>query len=164
MIDKNNLNGWSLSEEAVEWILKNIPKYSTILELGSGTGTIELCKNYNVWSIEHNKDWIGLSKKSNYIYSPLKSYLHSNKSYIWYNDSFLKKLPKDYQLLIIDGPPGDIRGNFIYFNRYFKKDIPILIDDTNRLVDKKLAEDLSKIMNKEILEIKGYEKEMIVLV
>ena len=33
--NKKNLDGWAIPIEAFKWILENIPKGSTILELGS---------------------------------------------------------------------------------------------------------------------------------
>ena len=54
-----NLDGWVIAPELYNWIRENIKDGSTILELGSGTGTIELCKHYTVYSVEHDKKWIG---------------------------------------------------------------------------------------------------------
>ena len=75
------------------------PKNSTILELGSGTGTIELVKHYTVYSIEHQKQWVGEASRSNYIYAPLKTY---GGVFNWYDNHYLNNLPKDYDLLLID--------------------------------------------------------------
>ena len=54
-----NLNGWNIGENLYEWIIDNIEPNKTILELGSGTGTIELVKHYNVFSVEQRICWIG---------------------------------------------------------------------------------------------------------
>ena len=86
--NKRNLNGWALPEEAFEWIIKNIPHGSTIVELGSGSGTKELVKFYNVFSVEQNIEWVGKEPKTNYIYAPLKDG--------WYDESVFDKLPADY--------------------------------------------------------------------
>ena len=43
------------------WIKENLPHNSTILEFGSGTGTKELVKNYQVTSIEHSKEWLDIA-------------------------------------------------------------------------------------------------------
>jgi hypothetical protein len=40
-IDYTNLDGWSIGSEMMDWILTNIKKEFTILEFGSGKGTIE---------------------------------------------------------------------------------------------------------------------------
>lgn len=163
--NKENLDGWSIPREAFEWIYENLPHGSTILELGSGNGTKELVKYYNVVSIEENKKWVDVVPESKYIYAPLKEYENSNThSCCWFDDSCLTQLPKDYDLLIIDGPVGNNRGNFVHFMEYFKKDVPYVIDDTNRGIDKEMALHLSEQLNKKPLEIKGWEKEMIILI
>lgn len=158
-INESNLNGGALGVEAVEWILANIKHGSTILELGSGTGTIELCKFYNVISVEHDKEWIGISD-AKYIHAPLK--LHGNKGY-WYDKKQLKSLPKDYNLLIIDGPIGANRVNFLDFTNLFRSDVPVLIDDTHREIDREMAVNLSLQWNKNVKEYYGYEKSFITL-
>lgn len=163
--NKQNLNGWALPEEAVEWIYKNIPKGSTILELGSGDGTKELVKYYKVYSVEENEKWLNVVPESTYIYGPIKSY-SNNKPHTrgWFNDSVIEELPKEYDLLIIDGPTGNNRVNFLNFYEHFRNDVPIVIDDTQRGGDRLMAIEVAKLMNKEIIEIKGHEKEMMILV
>ena len=80
-----------------------------------------------------------------------------------YDDDKLNNLPKEYDLLIIDGPVGNNRGNFIHFIDKFKKDIPYVIDDTQREGDRKMALNLAERLNKKHLEIKGWQKQMIIL-
>jgi hypothetical protein len=164
--NKKNLNGWALPEEVFEWLINNIKQGSTILELGSGNGTKELVKFFNVYSVEQEKKWVGVEPKSTYIYSPLKKYddmiPHSSG---WYDVDILKnELPKKYDLLIIDGPVGNNRGNFIKFYDFFDMTVPIIIDDTNRDGDKRMALKIAKDFNKNIIEIKGHEKEMMILI
>jgi len=162
--NEKNLDGWAIPIEAFKWILENIPKGSTILELGSGNGTKELVKYYNVISIEENEKWVNVVPESTYIYSPLKEYSFVNKhSCCWYDDDKLNNLPKEYDLLIIDGPVGNNRGNFIHFMDKFKKDVPYVIDDTQREGDRKMALNLAERLNKKHLEIKGWQKQMIIL-
>lgn len=162
--NEKNLDGWAIPREAFEWIYNNIPHGSKILELGSGNGTKELVKYYSVFSIEENEKWVGVVPTSNYIYSPLKQYPNANKhSCCWYDVDYLKDLPKDYDLIIIDGPVGNNRGNFIHFKELFKSDVPYVIDDTNREGDKKMALQLAESLGKEFIEIKGWQKEMIIL-
>ena len=163
--NKENLDGWALPREAFEWINENLPHGSTILELGSGNGTKELVKYYNVISLEEDKKWVDVVPESNYIYSPLEKCENPvENSCCWYGEDSLKKIPKEYDLLIIDGPKGYNRGNIKNFIHLFKSDIPIIIDDTQRGIDKEMALHLSKQLNKKPLEIKGWEKEMIILI
>jgi hypothetical protein len=159
-----NLDGWAIPKEAFEWIYNNLPHGSTILELGSGNGTKELVKYYNVISIEENEKWLDVVPESKYIYAPLKEYPFSNAhSCCWYDDSCLSELPDKYDLLIIDGPVGNNRSNFLHFMSFFKTNIPYVIDDTNRGGDREMAIKISKILNKEINEIEGWQKNMMIL-
>lgn len=162
--NENNLDGWSIPREAFEWIYDNVLHGSEVLELGSGNGTKELVKYYNVWSVEDNKKWLNYVDESNYIYAPLKKYNFANEhSYGWYDDSCLQELPSNYDLLIVDGPVGNNRGNFIHFYEYFKRDIPYVIDDTHRSGDREMALKLANILEKTIYEINGWQKEMVIL-
>jgi len=145
---ENNLydgkeNGFAICLKTFEWIKKKLKENSTILELGSGYGTIELCKYYNVYSVEHNKNFLNLSK-SNYIYAPFP------KNYSWYNRIDLEnKLPKKYDLLLIDGPPGKDRINILNNLDLFDLENPIiLVDDINRHDDMKILMEISKICNR----------------
>ena len=81
----------SISKELYDYILANLPKGSTILELGSGKGTARLFENYTVYSIEHSKKWLN-RYGSNYIYAPIKNG--------WYDIEAIKKdIPDHYDLL-----------------------------------------------------------------
>lgn len=162
--NEKNLDGWAIPKEAFEWIYKNIPHGSTIVELGSGNGTKELVRYYNVVTVEENEKWVNVVKEAKYIYSPLKEYDKVvPHSCCWYNDDMLSELPSEYDLLIIDGPVGNNRGNFVHFIEHFRSDVPIIIDDTNRGGDKKMALDVAEKLNKNITEIIGWEKEMMIL-
>lgn len=159
--NSKNLNGWAIPTEAFEWICENLPKDSTILELGSGNGTKELVKYFKVYSIEHDEKWLNKVKKSNYIHAPLKEYADE---YQWYDIDFLNDLPENYDLLIIDGPIGLDRINILYFLDKFKPNVPYIIDDTNREADNVMAIEIAERLNKTIIEIKGHQKEMMILI
>ena len=161
MINKKNLGGWAIGESTLKWIMDNYSEGSNILELGSGTGTIELCKYYNVTSVEHNKKYLNLSN-SKYIYAPIKNY----GKYEWYDKEIIIEKIKnlDYDLILVDGPPGTIgRDGFLHNINIFNTNKKIIIDDTQRDPEKKLAEDLSKILNKEKLLIVDGNKSFTVL-
>ena len=66
MINKSNLNDCAISEEMYAWLEENLPKGSTILEFGSGTGTIELTKRYTVYSVEQSIEYVGVNNVSKY--------------------------------------------------------------------------------------------------
>ena len=160
--NKRNLNGWAIGQRLFEWILNNVPKESTILELGSGRGTSELVKFYTVFSVEQDERWVGREPKSNYIHAPLVSY-GNNK---WYDVNVMcNLLPETYGLLLIDGPKGKNRKNLIDHQHLFKHDgIPVVVDDTDRKWDKWLVDKLAHTWNKNIhLEIEDGRKKSTIL-
>ena len=81
---------------------------------------MELIKYWNVYSVEENHNWATvMSCHNNYIYAPLKDN--------WYDLDELKHwLPKEYDLIIIDGPKGSW-GNPIRTGFYKNKDLFNLI-------------------------------------
>jgi len=138
----------SITEETFELIKSLLPEGKTILELGSGYGTEQLSKHYKLFSVEHNPNWVG-KYNSTYIYCPL---INQDKSEFeqWYNiDLVLEELPKDYDLLLVDGPPSDFRRtNFINHITKFNKEAIWVFDDLQREYDlityKKVCEMLEK--------------------
>ena len=68
----SNLGGLAICQGVFSWIMSNLPEGSTILEFGSGRGTIELTKYYNVYSVEQDSKWLGLAEKAEYIHAPIK--------------------------------------------------------------------------------------------
>lgn len=134
-------SGWSIGEVLFQWIVDNIKKGDTIVELGSGEATKELAKRYDVYSIEHDPIWMDNAKKAHYIYAPIKRG--------WYDPRPIKKgLPKEYSLLLVDGPPGGIgREGILKYINLFRDDIPIIIDDLHRRPEQEIFEELVKRYN-----------------
>lgn len=153
----SNLGGWAICEGLFNWIRKNIPEGSTILEFGSGRGTIELTKYYKVYSVEQDSQWVGLAEKSNYIYAPIKDG--------WYDiDILLAELPENYDLILVDGPKGSgNRSGLSSRWNNFNIDVPIIMDDTNRVNERNFALETSRVLNKNIEFISGNRKEFAVL-
>jgi len=151
------ISEWSMDKEIYNWIRRNIPKGSTILELGSGKSTIDLAKDYRVYSVEHDKEWLNLTDKAKYIYAPIKDG--------WYDIDVLKEeLPTKYDLIIVDGPPGYIGRKGFYENlKLFNTKVPILFDDTNRGMEKQLLENVSKKLRKKYVEYNTSNKKFAVL-
>lgn len=146
-----NLNGWAISTELFNWMLENIPKGSTILELGSGRGTSELVKHYNVYSVEHDDRWLNLVPLSNYIYAPIVDG--------WYDVNALEQqLPKEYDVLLIDGPPAEKRVGVLKYLHLFRTDVPIIVDDSNRKLDATIVSHLTSDGTKKTIVIKSKEK------
>ena len=42
------LGGWAISEQCFEWMIANVPAGSKVLEFGSGMGTGELVKHFDM--------------------------------------------------------------------------------------------------------------------
>ena len=101
--------GWMLPDEVMSWIFVNIPKGSTILEFGSGQGSVKLSMHYDLISVEHNEEWIGLSS-GEYIHAEIIENPISKRfgQKGWYDPKKLLDLPSFVDVIIIDGPPGDV--------------------------------------------------------
>ena len=153
----SNLNDWAISEEMYSWIKQEIPEGKTILEFGSGTGTIELTKHYKVYSVEQNQKWIGLAPDSNYIHAPLKEE--------WYDpDIVFSKIPKEYDLIIVDGPMGqNLRSGIDKYWDKFNTNVPLLFDDTHKKKDRDHALYVANLLKKEWREVKGWQKSFIIV-
>lgn len=157
MINKSNLNDFAISEEMYAWLEENLPEGSTILEFGSGTGTIELTKKYTVYSVEQSEKFVGLAPLSNYIHAPLVDH--------WYDaDIVFKNIPKEYDLLLVDGPGGsEYRHNMARHWDKLNTNIPIIFDDTHRGYEIKFAKETAERFNKQIEIIPGHQKSFAVL-
>lgn len=139
-VDKSVFGGTSIDYDCFLEIRKRLGEGKTLLELGSGRTTAELCKFYKVYSVEHNEKWCGLSE-STYIHAPLTEY--EGLEYKWYNVDVLKKeLPKEYDLILVDGCKAGkkrptARHGFYHFLHLFniKKDTVIIFDDVHRKAD-----------------------------
>jgi len=153
----NKISEWSMDKEMYNWIRRNVPRGGTILELGSGKSTIDLEKDYRVYSVEHSKEWLNLSPKSRYIYAPIRKG--------WYDIDVLKReMPIHYNLIIVDGPPGYIGRKGFYENlKLFNTKVPILFDDTNRKAEKGLLEKVAKKLRTKYTEYNVSNKKFAVL-
>jgi hypothetical protein len=147
--------GFLMCNEIHEWIEKNLPKGSTILELGSGKGTARMVKNYNVYSIEHSQKWMN-RYGSNYIYAPIKDG--------WYDiDSIKNSIPDHYDLLLIDGPPRKIDGKKVGRRPFgdhldlFNTDVTIIVDDADRGREMKLLRSMKEKLGRDYKVIKGHD-------
>ena len=122
---------WSISKQLFDHICTILPEGSTILELGSGWASGEFSKHYTVYSIEHDRYWLG-KYDTNYIYAPIKNR--------WYDSNVLKKsLPVHYDLILVDGPPELIgREGFYTFLNLFDTSAIIIFDDIHRKKDRDL--------------------------
>ncbi len=150
-----SFGGFAIDEELFLYIKEILPKGKTILELGSGEGTAELAKYWNIHSIEDNKEWL-YKYDSAYIHAPLKKHKLVKKlpGDVWYNANILRQelLPLEYDLLLIDGPCREnaSRAGFIKYKSLFNLDVPIIFDDVNRTKDWDVAVRLASILRRPI--------------
>ena len=138
--------GWAISQELFDWLDANVKHGSTILELGSGKGTAELVKLWEVYSVEHDLEWVGKVKGSHYLHAPLvDGWYHPNKV-----NSLIKQI--DCDVVIIDGPPSaQGRGNFIRHMGLFNPAVPWVFDDMHRLPDLRSAAKVAKARDAQLV-------------
>ena len=139
---------WMLPSSVFEWIEENIPFGSTILEFGSGEGTKRLSVNYDIYSVEHNPEWLGFAK-SKYIYAPIHLSDKFPGEIGWYEINRIKEnLPSKIELMIIDGPNGKIgRSGLLEHTGIFSWDFPVIIDDLHRENEYLFSQELSRKCN-----------------
>ena len=140
---------FQIDEAIIATIRLLAKKGSTIVELGSGTGTKILSSEYTVYSVEDNEEWIGHCEKANYIHAPLIE-LESNRRLRWYDPEILKQsLPEHYSLLLVDGPFGENgRDGLLTHLDIFDSEIPIVIDDTLRSHECRIAREMAFLLNR----------------
>ena len=131
-------DGWSLPDVTIDWIIKNIPKNSRILEFGSGMGSVELAGHFEMYSIEHDEEWLNKSKQVNYIHAPLQE---TEDGMEWYDSEIVTNILKEpFDAIIIDGPPASIGRKEICNYLEFMREVPIIIvDDTQRDEEHEIA-------------------------
>jgi hypothetical protein len=138
----------SLSPQLLMAIMKNVPEGAILLELGSGRMTEFLNRFYTVWSIEHDEAYLN-KYHDRYIHAPLVDYFGGVKypeCTTWYDPEVLKaQLPKDYDAILVDGPPGGGgRGGFDTYFDLFKQDVPLFFDDVQRNSELHLVRNIAK--------------------
>lgn len=127
---------WMMPNEIYNWLVENVEEGSTILEFGSGHGSITLAKRYDLISIEHNKEWIGISD-SRYIHAKITENAVSseNNQLGWYELSPILEViqTNTIAVFIIDGPPGNIgRHGFLSLLESIPENAIFIVDDLHR--------------------------------
>ena len=141
--------GWMLPNEAFSWIEERIPSGAVVIEFGSGDGSVRLSERFELYSVEHNEDWLHKSK-STYVHAPIvtNSVSTSRNEEGWYDESCFDELPLEAHLLIIDGPPGIIgRSGILNHLTRLPKLQHILVDDVDREAEHSLMIDLEAHFN-----------------
>jgi len=140
MTDIFQFGGWAISKQLFDWLLEALPEKSTLLELGSGSGTEQLARHFRMISVEHDPDFVG-RHDSTYIHAPIVNG--------WYDPVIiadaLARLSIPYDLLLIDGPPQGIgRAGILRHLALFDLTKPLVLDDVHRAPERQLLDELAK--------------------
>lgn len=135
---------------AVGGYLEEVAHWATatpgpVLEIGSGLTTLILGvlagrRNLPVWTLEHHPEYFrqtgaklrrcGLTNV-HLIFAPLRDY----GEFCWY-DPPLDELPREFSLVVADGPPGDVKGGRFgllpVLRSHLTPQVVILLDDAER--------------------------------
>ena len=155
--------GWSINRNCYDAIRCILPEGSTILEFGSGAVSFELAKNYKVFSIENDKEYLNKYLNVNYIHAPIKDIKPVSfclQHTRWYDKSVIKKklVEIKYDLLLIDGPGPSKKGDLsqgrtpIYkYRDLINWEKPVILDDTHRALEWLITNRLSSFAVKKVL-------------
>ncbi|WP_303925018.1 class I SAM-dependent methyltransferase, partial [Draconibacterium sediminis] len=148
----------------LELIKENKP--ATIVECGSGLSTLVggyLAKNKIIKqfiSVEHDKQFheatladlkeYGLEKYVTLVHTPLKSIYIDGEEWLWYDTDIIETKINEIDILLVDGPPGQLQKNSRYpaiplLKKYFNNNTRIILDDSHR-------SDEQEIINKWLVE------------
>jgi len=154
---------WTIAPDFAKFLADYIIKHrpETIVSLGSGSSDIiigrclQLAGNGVLYSLEHLDkyysstknmiDYYKLNDTVKLIKAPLNnSYSENGRIWQWY-DFFPNGSFEKIDLLIVDGPPGNVQAESRYpavpkLNKYIKKGSVILLDDGRRDEEKKIAQ------------------------
>jgi hypothetical protein len=143
---------------AVGGYLEEVARFATeargpVLEIGSGLTTLILGalvarRGIPVWTLEHHPEFFGQTEETlktlgltnvHLTLSPLRDY----GEFCWY-DPPLDALPRDFSLVVADGPPGDVKGGrfglFPILRSHFAPGVVVLLDDAERPREKAVLE------------------------
>ncbi len=121
------LGAWSLDAADLEYLLHLIEarELREVVELGAGAGTLALADvlaraGGRLTSVEHDAAWAervrealgseGLAGVAHVILAPLGPHPLAAPGAQWYSEEALAELPRDIDLLVVDGPPGNLPG------------------------------------------------------
>lgn len=124
-----------------------------VLEIGSGLTTLILGalvarRGIPVWTLEHHPEYFGHTSETlkslgltnvHLTFAPLRDY----GEFCWY-DPPLDELPRDFSLVVADGPPGDVKGGRFgllpILRSHFAAGVVVLLDDAERPREKAVLE------------------------
>jgi hypothetical protein len=133
-------------EEVARWATE---ARGPVLEIGSGLTTLIVGallgrRGLPVWTLEHHPEYFRYTDQNVQRYgltnvhlklAPLRDY----GEFCWY-DPPLDELPRDFGLVIADGPPGDVKGGRFgllpVLQSHFAPGVVVLLDDAERAQEK----------------------------
>lgn len=133
-------------EEVTRWASE---ARGPVLEIGSGLTTLILGsvvgrRGFPVWTLEHHAEFFRNTEARLQRYNlnnvhltlaPLRDY----GDFYWY-DPPLEELPRDFSLIVADGPPGDVKGGRFgllpVLRSHFANGAVVLLDDAERPPEK----------------------------
>jgi predicted O-methyltransferase YrrM len=156
------MRGWPASPDFILRLINVIfeTKPKTILDVGSGVTSliagycIEKIGSGKVVSLDHDEKYYnitksniekhGLEKVIELNFAPLREYDINNKKWLWYDNEFTK-IYNNFDLIIVDGPPGSIQKLSRYpvlhiMQKNMAKDVTIILDDGKRPEEKEIVE------------------------
>jgi len=149
-INYKNLGDASIETGLVQWMVRNIDAGSKVVELGSGSGSKEIVKGFELLSIEHNEKY--LKSNDNTVHAPLMDG--------WYDTDKIPDIKKGVKAYLIDGPPArqsDRRKLLDHINLFNKKAI-FIMDDVNRSDEMEMAKEIEKVLGRKMTIHKGVKK------
>jgi glycosyltransferase involved in cell wall biosynthesis len=165
-------NPWVVLQDFIQHFIELVKenKPSTIVECGSGLTTLVggyMVKNKIIKhfiSIEHEEQFYEatlndlkkhtLEKYVTLLYAPLKRISINGEEWFWYNTDRFETTINQIDILLVDGPPGQIQKHSRYpafplLKKFFHKNIVVVLDDSDRTDEK-------EIINRWLLENPGF--------
>ncbi len=159
----NELGGWAIEEDLVDLVDSLLGQFEkpSLIEFGSGRGSkslAHLIKKHNgkMSSIEGDENWanfvdneLKLNNLSDYVqilHAPLASRIEMGIPTKFYSETFLDYLNFKIDLVIVDGPQGDISPVARYpalksiYNKLNNEKFYVILDDYNRVDEKLIIE------------------------
>jgi len=149
----NTFGGSGIEKTVFDWIVKALPENATVLELGMGaSSTVNLASKFRLYSVEDQYKFYDQYRKYSYkaFHAPLKDG--------WYDLEVIKQIPKDYDLILIDGPNEEkpttgladsTRGRFCRHLDLFNTDSILVFHDTKPTwkAERELAIETARLLN-----------------
>ncbi|WP_209332242.1 hypothetical protein [Lunatimonas salinarum] len=143
-VQRKALGAWSIERALLNFILSSFPTANALLEFGSGNGTSALLNHLSVTSIEHDPYYlIQRGPNHNCIFAPIENG--------WYQGTVVKEVleTSNYDLILVDGPPGDLRKGILDYVGLFAQIVcPIIFDDVDRRDDRENMERFCKALDR----------------